>query len=211
MRTLLFDTDVLLLISGLDCFDTTLDLLEVERPQVYTLAAVPHIVKSPKLQRHYGEQTIARVQQILPDLQTLASVSAADQRILRVLALVEEIDPGEALLIAKTINMPDAILLSGDKRWMRSLCKSRVKAVVLIKKQLHGTVVSFEHVLQALLARVGFAELATAVAKSKLPHLTLRVLFPQDVKEPENDCREGLLAYLGKLEATAGREFFYRF
>lgn len=188
-----------------------LNLFEVERAQVFILNPVQHIIKkSLKLQQQYGDQAITRLGLILPSLKTITDVSKADKRVLRVLTPIEGIDEGEALLIAKTLDTPDAILLSGDKRWMLALCKCESNSVRLLKKQLQGKVVSFEHLLLALLDEVGFAALAKSVTIAKLSHITLRILFPRHVEDPENHCREGLLSYLGELEAMAGGEFFHQ-
>lgn len=210
MRTLFFDTDLLLLLSTLEYFDTTLGLFKVERRQVYILDTVQYLIKSPRLKQQHGEQAIARLQLLLPDFKTLTGLSEVERRVLRALAPVEEVDPGEALLIAKTVSTPEAILLSGDKRWMLALCKREINSVRRVKKKLQRKVVSLEHLLLALLEEVGFEKLFRAVTKSNLPHTILRILFRRDVEDPEDHCREGLFSYLGELEAAAGAEFFYQ-
>jgi hypothetical protein len=209
MRKLLLDTDILLILSGLDLFDTAMELFEVERAQAYVLDAVQYQVKGKKFQAQYGEEAINRLRLILPNLKIITEISEPDNRILRTLSSVEEIDPGEALLVAKAVADVEAILLSGDKRWIRALCKSRTKAVKRIKNQLKEKVVSLEHLLVALLNSVDFETLAIKVHKSKITHITLRILFPPDIIEPESHCREGLLSYIGELEATTGKGFFY--
>jgi hypothetical protein len=146
---------------------------------------------------------------ILPKLKIITEISEADNRILLTLSAVEEIDPGEALLIAKAVADHEALLFSGDKRWIRALCKSRKKTVRRIKNQLKGRIVSLEHLLMALLNVVGFQTVATQVFKSNITHKTLRILFPPDIVEPESHCREGLLSYIGELEATTGKGFFH--
>ena len=125
--------------------------------------------------------------------------------------MIEEIDPGEPLLIAKAVAGVESLLLSGDKRWIRALSASRTKAVRRIKNQLKGRVISLEHLFIALTREIGFATLVGKIHVSKITHKTLRILFPPDVIAPEIHCQEGLLSYIGELETITGKGFFYTF
>jgi hypothetical protein len=59
MRALLLDTDILLILSGLDLFDTAIGLFEAENAQVYVLDAVQYQIKGKKFQNQLERKQLA--------------------------------------------------------------------------------------------------------------------------------------------------------
>jgi hypothetical protein len=150
----------------------------------------------------YGAECVQRAMRACLQIPALRRQSDAVE-LLETLVRVKDIDVGEAQLIAHALD-GGHFLTSGDKRWMRALCNEPQLAPAVAA--LSGRVICMEAVVEALVARIGFAE-----TRSLLPqwehHTGLRVLCRSS---DEAEMLAALASYIQDLETHVGPRFLWR-
>jgi hypothetical protein len=179
---LLLDSDAFCKLALARLLNETLDMFGVRTKQCGRLPALPHMLRRGSLRRSYGD---TNADNLVPIASSIPGAPSAGAKWLDVLARVEEIDPGEALLIALAAER-SAYLISGDKRALGAL-----KGLAELPEMLRGRIVTVEAVLLALCGRLGVDEVRSRIAPV-IPHdKTISVVFSPDNKDP----RAALLSY----------------
>lgn len=159
---LLVDTDAFCRLEAIGLFEAVRQRLAVNT--VERLPALPQMLRRGRLRRELGEGLADR---ILPRAETLPAMTPAPAHTLDLLVGVNDIDPGEAQLLA-AIASADLLLLTADKRAVRAV--ARLSAVVPL---LEKKIVVMEAILLALCASLGVDTVRAAVA----PHRALDKVF----------------------------------
>lgn len=194
---LLVDTDMLVLLTASGTLPEVVSLLGYAMEQVRRLPAAPHQVrKSSKFRETYGEPLLRG---ILDDVAAVREIDApGDHELLE--RFGNAIDPGEAQLFTIATNEPCALLVTGDKRALRSVSN---RHEMLPLQQLAGRVICLEAVLLLLVRQRGAAAVRAAFSPV-IGHRTLSVVLSQNTVRADDTCIAALRSYFDKLFAETG-------
>jgi hypothetical protein len=152
------------------------------------LPALPHMLRRGSLRRRIGGEVCDA---LIPVAEGMPTVPASTGEWLDKLIAAEGIDPGEAQLIAVSIDH-GLHLLSGDKRALRV-----AKSIDGLAAALAGRVVVLEAILLALCYRLGTTEVSRRVAAIRGRDAMIDICF-----SPANsDPRGALQSYFNNLAA----------
>ena len=180
----LCDNDLILKLAqcGLIC---ELPALLGETPeQMYVTAAARYqlLRKSESKGIEYcgNSETYKRLKDFLDRTNELPPVHNTE--ILLSLTSVPNIDSGEQLLFAASVELEGAILLTGDKRALESLL-SRRESVPEVFEAVKDAVVTFESALLLALVRMGFPSLKQKLLGNPKPDGVLRTILRDSLTE----------------------------
>jgi hypothetical protein len=184
---LLIDTDAFckLGIAGL-LPDAIRRIFDAEIPDCGRLAALPYMLRKGGLRRKYGEKACDDLISLADSMPVLP---AANTTLLEKLVPIDEIDPGEAQILASAAGS-DLIVLTGDKRAVRAL--TRVDGVT---EFLSGRIAVLEAILLALHNELGEGQVRKCIAPLTQLDQVVKICF----SEANPNAREGLLSYYGAL------------
>src|SRR5882724_2464134 len=146
----LIDTDAFCKLGGCGLLDVVVRALGAELTETKRLAALPHMLRKGALARRLGSlreplQRLANGLDAAPE----ASATWLD----RILAGANDLDPGEAQLLAVTADHPAVFLITGDKRAV--LATGNVNG---LPQAISGRVVTVEASLIAASGMIGINE-----------------------------------------------------
>jgi hypothetical protein len=206
----LADNDIFLKLVACNLWEEALEVLQVEHRDVRVLNSLQYqLRKSKGLRRQYSEEILARAQEQLAGLDVISeTLDKEGQAVQQALLEIEGIDPGEALIFITAIRWPDARILSGDKRALRSLHESRAK-LDSIYAGLRDRVVCLEWLLLKLIEKHEFehirgkvACLGSGIAKVDT---VLRIAFGGGADAAENNAVGALRRYFEDISQTTGQ------
>ena len=184
---LLVDTDAFCKLSVGGVLDDALHLLQVKPEECGRLPALPHMLRRGQLRRRLGDQVCER---LLPIAMKLPLAPQPSPTWLDKLALIPDIDPGEAQLFAAAAEST-LLVLSADKRALRSL-----KDISDVADGLRGRVVTLEAIFIALCDRHGAENVRARVSDLTNHDTMIKVCFSHGTPDPVS----ALSSYLQTLE-----------
>ena len=137
---------------------------------------------------------MARILEFLDDVQEIRDFSAGD---VKLLGDVVGIDPGETILLSATSIHTDYLLLTGDKRCLRTL--ATVPECRPIADRVQGKVVCFEQAILRLIAHFGFNHVVGKVVGDLYRDTALRAAFGSGMQTSESNAVACLKAYIEEL------------
>lgn len=146
------------------------------------LPALPHMLRRGRLPARYGAEACAR---LLPVAEEMAVAPDPHGPWFDRLASVEDIDPGEAQLLAAAAN-GGFVVMTGDERALRA-----VRLVEGFAEAVAGRVVTRVGILLALCNDLGPHKVRLAVSGLMATNKTIGVCFSDASEDP----REGLSSY----------------
>jgi hypothetical protein len=152
------------------------------------LPALPHMLRRGSLRWRIGGEVCDA---LIPVAEGMLTVPASTGEWLDKLIAAEGIDPGEAQLIAVSIDY-GLHLLSGDKRALRV-----VKSIEGLAAALAGRVVVLEAILLALCHRLGTTEVRRRVAAIRGHDAMIDICFSAENSDPPGSLR----SYFNNLAA----------
>ncbi len=211
--TVLLDTDALIALLALDCFDAALELLEIEPSRCYRLpAAVAQAARArwvgdvwPRADRTAWPARIAE----LPALSPPGSIE-----LLQRLILVQGIDEGEAYLVASLVEGSGSLLLTGDSRALRALLTANSLRDVV--EALRKRVITFPQIVGQLVRHLSLSEVehrwrSAAPGTTSRRHKGLSVLFGTSSPTRPDDFWSAHQMQIDQLAAVTDGDFFYTF
>lgn len=109
---------------------------------------------------------------------------------------VAGIDSGEAVMLARLIEDPDTLFLTGDKRALRSVAAMEAS----VRSIIAARVVPVECVIKCVLDLYGLDELRVRVCAWKSVDKAIAIVMGSRCDLAEAPVREGLTAYLAELQ-----------
>lgn len=195
--TLLFlDNDILVTLAAADLLAEAVNALGFSFPTCRRLDTVEHMLRR-------GAFDIASDEARQRALETCRMIPAIKDRLpddILLDRLAVCADPGEAGLIARTIQGPH-LMASGDKRWMKVLCKD--PALSDVRAALCGKVVCLETMIALVVARLGHLRVTRSFS-FVTEHTVLRII--RATADGEN-LRATLTSYVVELEGYVGSGF----
>ncbi|MDB6172077.1 MAG: hypothetical protein JWL59_1388 [Chthoniobacteraceae bacterium] len=207
-RQLLIDTDIFILLSGSGLFERVAAIFNLNRASLRRLPAVSRqLQKGNKFKKNY------------PDIIRKLGIEAAstihpietqisDASIANLLAAVDDIDPGEALLLGLLVENKSWLLTTGDKRFLRALARS--PSLYSVRNAVAGRIVCLETVIELLVGIEGIKPVAVAFTNVRDCNQTLSVIFSSGENTGEEHCRAGLESKIRDLESDIGPNLLYR-
>lgn len=130
-------------------------------------------------------------------LKLCGELPAPDLGVLAALQAEPGIDAGELLLIGGLATVPNALLLTGDKRALRALAGTATAAV------LQHRCICIEQLLWLALSYHGATSLLAQVRRWELRDQSALAIFGRTGDKLEVDLREGLISYVRSLDREA--------
>lgn len=206
MRLLYFDNDVTLKLAACDLLDEAVSALGSQLTEVRLLATFKHKFgiasarNRARTQAQIGRNVFERIVAFQSAVGEAGPVTSAE--LLEMLEDIPAIDTGESLLFAAAIEHPDSLVVTGDKRSLRSLASEQ--RCVEVARHLIGRVLCFEQVLTEIIAAEGFDHVKSKVAPAIDCDICLRVVFGSGHDAEEDQVRYALDAYISELRDATG-------
>ena len=206
-RLLLMDSDIFVLLAGAGLLDRAITALGFSVEKVRRLAALPHQLRKGRSFRQRFPGPIRSL--ALAECQRVAAIENRpddDDALARLIA-IDDIDEGEALLLALTAESDVCYLASGDKRALVALATR--DAVQKIRQAVAGRIISLEIVLEALVEAEGAANVGPALASIRAANTTINVLFGHQTDFDQQDRLRAIASYRDDLIRQVGEDFLY--
>ena len=135
--------------------------LALRRADVFVLDTLKFRVSGrsrTRAEKRLGVDAVALILEFLESAEVIREFSAED---VQLLDDVVGIDPGETILLAATAVQTDYLLLTGDKRCLRTI--ATVPECESIARRIQGKVFCFEQTILRLIDYFGFDHVLTKV------------------------------------------------
>ncbi|MCX7112256.1 MAG: hypothetical protein NTX45_19440 [Proteobacteria bacterium] len=196
----LADNDVILKLAQCDLLADLPELLGKSVEQVFVLPTARYQLLPKKSARALAKcgnaATVTRIQEFLDTAKEIPKVE--DANLLANLESIDKIDGGEALLFAATVELPNPMLLTGDRNALRALLANQ-EQLPTVNAALRGRVVTFESAVLLALHKLGFAIVKQKLLSSPKPDRMLSLVLKPEMREA--DLRECLQSYSREVEA----------
>ncbi|MEC4814454.1 MAG: hypothetical protein SAK29_14445 [Scytonema sp. PMC 1069.18] len=201
-RLILIDNDALVKLARYGLLDETLVLFGCVPTDVRVLATAKYSLLPVKnrLHRCKDEESAARLEAFLRTSEPL-DAGLADPDLLDALNAVQNIDAGEALLLAVGATVGNTLVITGDKRSLKALCTN--DSVAQVSNALAGRVVSME-VLFLHLVEHQFAYVQECVRSKPNVDTALKIVFGVTAPAAFESVQEGLASYIRDLRTVTG-------
>lgn len=199
------DNDVILKLTTYRMLDEALDCLEIDRSDIRVLGSARFVFGSKKMQKKYSAETLLSAIEFVRNCTTISAQDNDEYRLLEKQAK-NDIDPGEATLIAATFHESASLLATGDKRCLQALF--RIESLELIHQKLQGRVICLEQIICKSIETQGF----DWVLERVLPHLdcdkALKSAFGSGSNSQCETVLETLNSYIQDLQTTSSGILF---
>lgn len=191
---LLADNDALIKAVHWDLLDLVPALVDGTWADVACLPTFPPRVHRAE-PRLFTDPTVAA--QLETQLKLCGELPAPDVSVLTALQAEPGIDAGELLLVGALATVPNALLLTGDKRALRALAGTATAAA------LQHRCICIEQLLWLALDHHGAAPLLDRVRRWEPRDQSAMAIFGRTGDKSEVDLREGLVSYVRALDTEA--------
>lgn len=173
---LLIDTDAFYKLAIGNILDDTIGLFVTDLKYCGRLPALPYMLRKGRLPEKLGKQFCG---QLIPKVESIQALSQPDAMWLDKLALVQDIDPGEAQIYALAATN-ESTVLSCDKRALRAL-KNIPEYVGALRKRI----VVLEAVLIALCDSLGAEEIRIRIQPLLAHDKMVQICFSPENPSPQ--------------------------
>lgn len=199
-KLLYLDNDLFVLFAGANILEELIEAVGFDRQATRRLRPLPQMLERGPLARRLPTGLRQRA---LAWCSTIAGIEEAPSpKLVDRLVLLEDLDPGEAVLFALAAETDGSLVGTCDRRACRAL--GRAQNLGDVRGRLKGKVVCLEASLKALLKRMEFSELAEALTTIREHNQTLRVLLAQGAATSRESFEIALSSYLKDLAYEAG-------
>ena len=202
-RLILLDNDALVKLARYGLLNEALALFGCQIADVRVLATAKYVLlpaKNPLLHCK-DEDSYSTLKTFLNIAQGLDAKSA-DAQMLDTLSAVQNIDAGEALLLAVGATDKDALIITGDKRSLAALCSQ--KSVNHISNVLESRVVSMEVLFSCLVNKHPFDYIQQHVRAKSDVDKSLSNAFGLTIPATYESVQEALASYINYLRGKTG-------
>ena len=201
-RLLLIDNDALLKLTRYGLLDKVVALFDCKIADVRVLATAKYVLLPTKNRLLFceDEESYSRLESSLKTAKPL-DARLADPELLDAISAVQNIDAGEALLLAVGATATGAFVITGDKRSLAALCSH--ESVAHLANALAGRVVSME-VLFLYLVEDQFIYVQECVRSKPNVDKALNIAFGVTIPATYESAQEALASYINHLRAVTG-------
>lgn len=199
----LADNDVIFKLAACDLLDRALHVLGLSRDDVFVLNTIKYQLQKQrrrtKLEAKYGREGVKRALEFVLSVHEIDSEPDLDD--LATLAVVEDIDSGEAVIFAATKGSSDSILLMGDKRALTAICSANSCSSICAR--LKGRVICFEQII-SLICAAEFDSAKPKIVTAISCDTVLQIVFAGRLEATLDAVNEGLDSYIADLRRHTG-------
>ncbi len=193
----LSDNDIIEKLAVCNLLDDALLSFNAAPTDVFVLSTLKFRIGGKaraKAEKRLGTDAVRRILEFLDSVKVIDAFSEAD---VRLLDDVVGIDPGETLLLAATAIHPDYLVLTGDKRCLRTVASS--PECERIARRIQGRVVCFEQTILRVIAFAGFEPVLAKVTGALSHDIALRAAFGSGMQTTESAAVACLQHYIDEL------------
>jgi hypothetical protein len=194
------DNDVIRKLITYRMLDEALDCLEIDRSDIRVLESARFVFGSKKMQKKYSEEILLSAIEFVKSCATISAQDNDEYRLLEKQAK-NDIDPGEATLIAATFKESTSLLATGDKRCLKALAS--IECLDFIHKELQGRVICLEQIIWKLIRMQGFDWVLERVVLNLDCDSTLRAAFGSGSNSQQETVLQTLDIYIKDLQTTS--------
>jgi hypothetical protein len=195
----LADNDLILKLAQCDLLADLPELLGESAEQFFVLPTARFQLLPKKMAKALAKcgnaEAVARVQGFLEVANDIPEIQDTD--LLATLAGIDKIDDGEALLFAASVELPNPMLLTGDRNALRALLANQER-LPAVAAALRERSVTFESAVLLALHKLGFAIVKQKLLGSPKPDAMLRLALKPDMREA--DLKECLQSFTRDVE-----------
>ncbi|OYD88506.1 hypothetical protein CDG77_23300 [Nostoc sp. 'Peltigera membranacea cyanobiont' 213] len=201
-RTILIDNDALLKLARYNLLDEVIASFNCTSTNLFVLATAKYSLFPAKNRLRFCKEEISasRLEAFLQKCNSL-NAQSADPELLDALNAVQNIDAGEALLLATGATNQGSLVITGDKRSLIALCTN--DSVAQVSRSLAGRVVSLELVF-LLLVEHQFTYVQECVRAKPDIDKALKIVFGVTAPASFEVVQEGLASYISHLRSATG-------
>lgn len=188
------DNDIFLKLVACDLFDEALEILNIKESDLRVLPSARYYFRKKK---RYPEALRIKVTETAQHYQTIIISSSEAINEVEKLQKYESIDDGEAILVAATREEESFWLITGDKRFLRTLANS--PELDLISSRLQGKVICLEQLIRKLIFKQGFNKTLTNVLPARQYDTALKSIFGSGKQCTKDNVLKSLEAYIEDL------------
>jgi hypothetical protein len=200
----LADNDIIHKLAACDLLDEVLTALNLARTDVYVLPTAKYKFRitsrsAAQGEHRYGAAVFARIRDFLASVREINVPGLFEE--IQLLAGVDGIDSGEAVLFAATAQFDQYLLATCDKNSLRALvstpdCHS-------IAQRLCGHVMCFEQMVKRVIQHCGFSYVQDKVIPARACDTALRVAFGSGIEATEAAVLTILDSYINELRSLS--------
>ncbi|NOU23719.1 MAG: hypothetical protein HOO93_18370 [Methyloglobulus sp.] len=190
----LADNDIILKLAQCDLLGCLPGILGEEWSEIFISPTAKYqlLPNNPvkALNKCGNEETLERLTAFLDITQTLSEVQ--DSALLAMLGEIDGIDGGEKFLFAAAAELDNPLLITGDRRALRTLIEYQ-NYLPTVFSVLQDSVVTFESAILLAIYKLGFAIVKQKLLGSPKPDKMLRLVLRSETREA--DLIECLCSY----------------
>lgn len=196
-----FDNDIILKLTAYGMMDEALECLKMDWSNVRVLESARFVFeRSKKLKKKHSESILLSAIDFVEKCATISSQDSDEYRLL-MKEIKNDIDPGEATLIAATFQEFGSFLATGDKRCLKAL--ATIECLQTIHEGLQNRVICLEQIICQLIEIKGF----DWVLEKVLPNLecdkAVKAAFGSGSKSQCETVRRTLNSYIQDLRTES--------
>jgi hypothetical protein len=201
MTVCFLDNDVIIKLTTCGLLSEALECLEIDRSNVRVLSSARFVFKRPKMQKIHSKEVLASAIEFVESCTIIPSQDSNEYRLLEQ-QVKNDIDVGEAILIAATAQEAAFLIVTGDKRCLKALAAA--EELNLIQKRLQGHVICLEQIICKLIDERGFDWVLVKVLPALDCDKALKTAFGSGSKSQCENVLQTLNSYVEELQNISG-------
>ena len=198
----LVDIDIIYKLVMCNLLDDALTALDSARADTYVLPTAKYKFgvasrRPSRGERRYGAEVFARIRDFLASVREIDVAGPSEE--LQLLASIDGIDAGEAILFSATAEFDQYFLATGDKTSLRALALTPI--CLPIAQRIRGHVICLELIVKRLIQHFGFPYVKDRVVPARTCDIALSVAFGSGWDTTEPNVLAALDSYINELRS----------
>ena len=196
MLVCFLDNDIILKLAAYDLFAEVIAAFDLTWQDLRVLNTAIYSMQAKNKAKYYSPEGIQRAISIVEKCQTVQTQTTDE---FQLLLSIDQIDTGEASLIAATATTESAFwLMTGDKRCLKALASD--ESIASIHQRLVGRTICLEQILLKLISINGIDWVRHRVSVAPDCDKAIRNSFGLSTPADETSVKEALNSYIKHLE-----------
>jgi hypothetical protein len=201
-QRLLIDNDAFVIFAGTDLLADVLDVLGYVPAQAVRLAALPHMLgKSKSMKGRYPADVLTKAGVACSQITALED-PGDPETLQRLIMAHDDINDGEALLLAVAAKNDGYAVLTGDRRALVAF--GQAAGIDDLRAALADRLVCLEIALRLLAEKLGVTELVSRLAPLIPIHQTMKIFFSPACQADHSQCFAAMKSYFIQLRVEVG-------
>lgn len=198
----LVDSDVIYKLAVCNLLDNTLAALDLARTDAYVLPTAKYRFGVARRrpgtgERRYGVEVFSRIRDFLASVREIEVTGPSEE--LQLLASIDGIDAGEAVLFSVTAAFAQYLLATGDKTCLRALALTPV--CLPIAQRVRGHIICLEQIVKRLIQHFGFLYVKNRIVPARACDTALSAAFGSGWDTTEPNVLAALDSYINELRS----------